>query len=454
MFYLIWEFLIIILETTLFLILANNKLTRKKFTLKHLYMYQYGFLLMVSVIRFGANRYNMSSILTVFLMLAFHMIFVCLFFSDNTFSKLLWSMLYSVFAVIADSTAAIVPIFALHYTKADILHIPSIVRVVFTSLYILILSVLCLVAISLNNKRIRLSTIQKAVFLVISVICVLIEQIDLLSIVNASNNEDQTVNAQIDIFFLIFCLYFCLLFYVYHLGIEKEKNEKLLEESLIYKMDHTQYEQIISSIESLRSLKHDISNHLDTLSLLIKSKEYDKATLYLEKITSELSISHRFLSSGNIPVDCIISNKYISAQNKKISFDYTVHLPLKMPMDDVSICSLLGNLLDNAIESCEKISQPENRFIHLAIKPFNNMLIINIANSSIGDYRFSKSGGFLTTKKISSTNAYHGIGIKQIQKIVKTNNGFVRFAPEADSFTVEILLPLENQTEERNSHED
>ncbi len=56
-----------------------------------------------------------------------------------------------------------------------------------------------------------------------------------------------------------------------------------MTESFISKMNQIQYEQIISSTESLKGIKHDISNHLETLSLLLYSNEYEKATEYLSK---------------------------------------------------------------------------------------------------------------------------------------------------------------------------
>lgn len=234
------------------------------------------------------------------------------------------------------------------------------------------------------------------------------------------------------------------MFYIYSLGTEREKNEKLITENLISKMNQIQYEQIMSSTESLRGIKHDISNHLGTLSLLINSKEYEKATEYLNTILSEIANNYKLISTGNIPVDCIINNKYALAQNKGIAFDYTIHLPSKMPIDDVSICSLLGNILDNAIESCVKVPNAKERAISLAIRPFNNMLLINITNSSIGDYKLNKSGKLLTTKQNKIDNSYHGIGMKQIYRIVQGKNGFIRISPESDCFTLEIMMPLEN----------
>ena len=445
MLYKIWEYFIIILESVLFFILSNSKLSKKNNTSKSVYLYQCIFLLIISIIELFANDYNIPTFSLVIGILLSHIIYSVVFFKDTIFSKIIWSVIYSVLAIIADSTSLIIPIYILHYPKEEVLNLPGIIRVIFTLLYILILSAFIFTLTSIGIKSIRLSGLQKIIALTISITCILIEQMNLVAIINLSTTNGVSISINISIFFLVFFLYFCLMIYIYNLGIEKEKNENLIAERFISKMNQIQYEQIISSTEILRGIKHDIFNHLETLSLLIKSKEYQKATSYIKTISSELSINHKLVSTGNIPIDCIISNKYALAINKQIKFDYTIHLPKKLPLNDVSICSLLGNILDNAIESCEKVSSPKKRYISLTLRPFNNMLLINSTNSSIGDYKLSKSGGFLTTKQSDADTSYHGIGINQIRRIVKEHKGFIRISPELNSFTLEIMIPLQNQ---------
>lgn len=440
----VWEYFIIVLESVLFFVLTNNKLTKKVCITKSIYWYQCIFLLIISIIELVANHHNIGTLFLVIGILVSHIIYSFVFFEDNLFSKMTWSVIYSVLAIIADSISLVIPIYLLHYPKEEVLSLPGIVRVIFTLLYILILSTFIITLIFIGIKTIRLSRLQILFALIISIICIMVEQMDLIAIINLTVNHVASINMSISIFFLVFFLYFCMMFYIYSLGIEKEKNEKLITENLISKINQIQYEQIISSTESLRGIKHDISNHLETLLLLINSNEYEKSREYLNTIFSEIAINYKLISTGNIPVDCIISNKYTLANNKDITFDYTIHLPAKMPIDDVSICSLLGNILDNAIESCEKISHAKERFISLNIRPFNNMLLITITNSSIGDYKLNKSGNLLTTKQDQTDNSYHGIGMKQIYRIVKDKKGFIRISPESNSFTLEIMIPLEN----------
>lgn len=444
MLYTLWEYFIIILESVLFFILANNKLIKKGYSPKSIYLLQSVFLLIISIIEFMANHHDIPTLFVVLTIFILHVIYSILFFTNNLFEKIIWSVIYSILAIVADSAALIIPIYIFHYPQADVLNLPGIVRVIFTLLYIMILSAFIFTLTFVGTKTIRLSFIQKIIALVISILCIMIEQMTLIYIINLSGGKEFFPNIHIYIFFLVFFLYFCLMFYIYNLGIEKEKNEKLLAERFISKINHMQYEQMISTTESLRGIRHDIFNHMETLALLIHSTEYEKAENYINAIIAELSANHKLVSTGNIPVDCIISNKYALANNKNISFDYTIHLPKALPFDDISICSLLGNILDNAIESCEKISAPKKRFISLIIKPFNNMLMISVTNSSIGDYSFDKSGILLTTKQNQTDNACHGIGMKQIDRIVKENNGFIRISPESDSFTLEIMTPLKD----------
>lgn len=403
------------------------------------------FLLFVSFAELAAKHHNISTFSLAICILSLHIIYSLIFFEGSAFFKIIWPILFSVLALISHFISVLISIELLHYAGAEVVDQQGSVRISFAMLYILILSMFIFVFIFIGIKTIHLAKRQIIFTLIISITCVTIEQMDFITIANLAANQEPARITSISIFFLVFFLYFCVMFYIYNLGMQKERNVKLITENLFSKINQIQYKQIISSTESLRGIKHDISNHLKTLSLLISSNEYEKAKEYIDTISSEIAANYKLISTGNIPIDCIISDKYTLANNKDITFDYTIHLPQKMPIDDVSICSLLGNILDNAIESCEKLSCTEKKSISLMIKPFNNMLLITATNSSTGDYKLNKSGKLLTTKQNTTEQAYHGIGMNQIYRIVKGKKGFIRISPEADSFSLEIMIPLKNE---------
>lgn len=458
MLFTLWEYFIILFEAFLFFILTNNKLSLRKKTPVNTYLLQISFLFVGSLVLLKLNSLNLSTLFTVIWGIIFHLIYVQFFFTDSLFSKIFWTIVYTAYAIISDSLTVLIPLYFLHYPLAEVINGTGLIRIIFTLLYILIFTLLIIFSLSINNKTFRLSKVERLIFTIISTLCILIEQMVLISIINTYyHSSDQYFYTQVIIFILVFFLFFSLIFYVYNLGIAKENNEKLIEENLLTKLNNVQYEQVIASIEELRILKHDIHNHLATLALLINTGESDEASDYINKILKDLGQHHRLLSSGNLPIDCIISYKMIIAQSKKIPLDFTVHLPGNMPLNNIETCSLLGNLLDNAIESCTKIALEKDRFIHLCIKSFNDMLSIKVENSSNGNYKISKSGDFISTKKGHPEYINHGIGIKQIQNIVEKYNGFIRFTPGTDIFIAEILLPLNNDLKEdlyelRNCH--
>ncbi|MGN0151907.1 MAG: sensor histidine kinase [Wujia sp.] len=413
-----------------------------------IYLEQSMFLFVGSILLLIFNTLKISTLYTVVFIFLYHLIFVFIFFSDELFPKLLWTIIYSAYTMISDFLSAIIPIYVLNYASQDVLKTGGVIRIIFTLLYILILTLLILLTLSLDKKTFQLSKAERLIFSIISILCIVIEQLVLISVIYTyQNSADKNLYIQICVFILVFFLFFSLIFYVYKLGIEKDKNEALLEENLLTKINEARFEQVTTSIGELRVLKHDINNHLTTLSLLIRDNELAEASKYINTIVDNLDQNHKLISSGNLAIDCIVSNKLFVAQNNKIPVDYVIHLPSKIPLSNVDICSLLGNLLDNAIESCMKLPLSRDKFIRLYIKPFNNMLSIKIQNSSDGNYIFTKTGNFVSTKIKFQSMEKHGIGIKHVRNITEQYNGIVRFTPENDMFTVEMLFPLNNPEE-------
>lgn len=246
--------------------------------------------------------------------------------------------------------------------------------------------------------------------------------------------------------FLILILFISLTIYLYHLGIEREKNIRLSRQQLLSEMERKQYDQIISSISELRYLKHDISNHLDTLHSLMANHAYPEAEAFVRELTATVNNNHYILASGNFTVDSILTNKLIQCKSAQIQVEYSVFLPDSIPLSDIELCSLLGNLFDNAIEACEQLPETEQRSIDFSMKPFQNMLSIAISNRTNGYYRIDKKNHFLSTKTIEDTPE-HGLGLSRIQSIINDHNGIFNIQPTMDTFMIQILLPLKRKDE-------
>ena len=113
-----------------------------------------------------------------------------------------------------------------------------------------------------------------------------------------------------------------------------------------------------------------------------------------------------------------------------------------------SLCSLLGNLFDNAIEASIKIPDKQNRLICCQMKPYQSMLSICISNRTNEIVHMNRQHKLSSTKSVKYDPS-HGLGLSRIKNIVDSHNGILDINYDADLFTVSILTPLS----EEDSHE-
>ena len=143
-----------------------------------------------------------------------------------------------------------------------------------------------------------------------------------------------------------------------------------------------------------------------------------------------------FISTGDPVLDIILTSKIESARQKDIKVEINIWWEKIAGMQEQQITTLFGNLLDNAIEANLYVKDTEKRFIQINTKPFLGNMVIKIRNRYDGMIQKNESG-FVSRKE----EDFHGIGIKQIEKVAGELGGFCRFQAEEDVFTAEIVIP-------------
>lgn len=172
---------------------------------------------------------------------------------------------------------------------------------------------------------------------------------------------------------------------------------------------------------------------------MVREKKYDKLLEYLNEYNAKIEVSHQLISTGNIVIDSIVTFYIHKAHINNIKFEHMLHLPQALPLTDVEICSLLGNICSNALEACQKITQDNvPNYIQLIIKPYRESLIIHSENTCNNIFNI-KNGNFLTTKK---EHTEHGLGLNRINNIVENAGGFMKIETSRNIFKINIVLPL------------
>lgn len=437
MFSIIWEFIINILESSLFAIIANASFQKREY--KNSILKQFAFLSFKSIFITILNIEIVSTMITIIAVLLLNCIFILVFFINTLFNSFFVSFIFSLALIISDALTTLIPntIFSIDLTQ--LLYTGN-MRIPFSLIYISIVGLFVIIYLLFSPKVFILGTFDKISFFILSCVCIILEELILITLLEQPKQTNLFSKLLLFIFGLSIFLFIYISIYVYRLGKEKEKNSKLVEEITIAKMETKQNEEIINSTRNLRILKHDIMNHMCVLYKLIEAKENDEALQYISQINNSIEKTSYTISTGFTSIDCIMTSKLSTALNNSIEIEHQIHFPSVMDISDMDLCSLLGNLLDNAIEANCKLEK-ENRKLQIEIKPYNNMLLIYISNNCDGNYYYNNSDGSLLTSKNNNRNE-HGIGIKRIKEIIKKYDGIVDITPQDNTFSVSILLPI------------
>ena len=145
-------------------------------------------------------------------------------------------------------------------------------------------------------------------------------------------------------------------------------------------MQKQKYEEIRASIEQNKELVHDTKNHYLVISEYVKNQEYEKLENYVDEIRRNFVKINPQIYTGNHVVDLILGQKRILAVQKGIDFQLDVTPLSSLTMEEREICSLFGNLLDNALEACEKVTDKERKKISIKIEQHMQMLFLVLRN--------------------------------------------------------------------------
>ena len=201
------------------------------------------------------------------------------------------------------------------------------------------------------------------------------------------------------------------------------------------KAEQEYFDDINEKYSRIRMLRHDMKNHLSAALLLLNEGKTEEAREYLSTLADGMTDSKPVVKTGLNALDMLIWNKFSQADQMGIT--------LKMDFQDdysdteisaYELCSVYGNLLDNAIEAVSKLEDGD-RYVDLKAVRQMDMLCIFCENRYLTVNL--ENGRFLSTK---ADPAEHGLGLRQIEHIAKKYNGTVDISARDGIFSVSVLL--------------
>lgn len=198
--------------------------------------------------------------------------------------------------------------------------------------------------------------------------------------------------------------------------------------------------QIAETAAENRRLIHDIKHHLRTIDRMAAEHGQSDIRLFLSQVEEQVaavsSYSHVAFCQ-NPAVNALIEYYYGMMQTQGTEFQVRLDLPDQIPLTDVELCTVLGNLLDNSVEACGRQKHGARRIL-VAGETRGSMYFLKVENTYDGQ-TMQEGSLFLSRKGISP---YHGIGLSSVRKIIKSHGGDLDIIPREGVFLVGITIGL------------
>lgn len=249
------------------------------------------------------------------------------------------------------------------------------------------------------------------------------------NVLNLSKIPHILIFFSLTIFILIFLIVFLYSKNTMFLR-EQEQKDKMqiaqLQQQFAY------YQEKLKDEEKVRSVYHDMKNHLLVLQRQINSPETAEM---VEKLQSQVAMYEDYEHTGNDILDIILKEKSETAREKHIALSVTADLNGVDFIEPLDVSTIFGNGLDNAIEASEKLPE-EQRAILVKAGRVQNFFSVLIENSCLQNREYTKQR---TTK---SDDFLHGFGISNMRKAAEKYDGQLTIKCENEKFTLKILIQI------------
>lgn len=208
--------------------------------------------------------------------------------------------------------------------------------------------------------------------------------------------------------------------------------ERLQSESQLSALRELYYQSLQREQSQVRTLRHDMRNHMSVLLGLLERGETVKAEEYVGELIGSPALSGGRHICAHPAANAVLSVKLGELERLGIPADYQVSLPEDLSISDTDLCALLGNALDNAMEACAKVKTPD---IKLRCRVEKGMLMLMVSNPLPGD----EKPGLITTK---ADGKNHGFGLPGMAEIARRCGGSLDTCTKDGRFQLIACIPM------------
>ncbi len=235
--------------------------------------------------------------------------------------------------------------------------------------------------------------------------------------------------------FIVLLLIFFLTYACYYLVVKGLLNSAETETRLkLLEMREAQFDSQQNFIKASQKTRHDFRQSIRTMLELYNMGKIDDLGAYLKEYENDLPSNEIRNYTDNAALNALLNYyRHICTQNK-IRFTVRINYPDEQEISDVDLCTIVGNILENAVIASQKT---DDRFIDLTILEENEaQLYIVVTNSFDGNVR-QANGKYLSTNRKDTA-----FGLSSVATIAESYGGVAQFYHEDMRFCSNIAIPL------------
>ena len=198
------------------------------------------------------------------------------------------------------------------------------------------------------------------------------------------------------------------------------------------------YQTLRQTYANNAKLYHDLHNHIEAIYQCLSKGDNQEAMRYCEDLRTPVREISQTVWTSDKAIDYLISSKMALAEKEHIKTTVNIEYPHNTNIRSVDLTTILGNLLDNALEAVE-IAPDNLRFVNLTVRRINAMLIIKVENGC-SEIPVQEDGKWLTSK---TDKAFHGWGLKSVQSAAERYDGTINTEYKDSVFKSVVTLSFQ-----------
>lgn len=211
------------------------------------------------------------------------------------------------------------------------------------------------------------------------------------------------------------------------------RNARLQQENQLLSMQQQRYESLKTAIDEARQARHDMRHQLNQISALAETGDLDGLKAYLAKTAARIpDLDMNFCE--NRAADSVAGYYCALAKREGIPFCAKLDLPQVLPVDEIDLCLVLSNLLENAFEASLRTAPARRKIKVTAYVHAERLLLVEVENAFDGEVN-EKSGVFRSSKRREN-----GIGIQSVRHIAEKTGGASTFTYQNGIFSAKVML--------------